>query len=168
LADATAAVFWFDQLAQAVLVIAGAVVYVWLYEGWLSDDPTSSSEENSSLMRLSNRGERMRWRLANAAIIVILLEIMFTGVRSWGILVALVFVATGYLSDGPYMSTRFGGEIELTPSQQATRRRWAIVPAIVVLFKGTDFRQSDSVLAVILVLAGLVFALLILVPEPRE
>jgi hypothetical protein len=66
------------------------------------------------------------------------------------------------------MKMRFGGEIELTPSQKATRRRWAIVPAVVVLFKGTDFRQSEAILAVILVLAGLVFALVILAPEPRE
>jgi hypothetical protein len=81
-------VYRFDQIAQFVLMTAAAVVYAWLYEGWLSDDSTSSSEENSSLLRLSNKGERMRWRLANAAIIVIFLEIMFTGVRSWGILVA--------------------------------------------------------------------------------
>jgi len=108
----------------------------------------------------------MRWRLANAAIIAILLEIMFNGVRSWGILVALVFVAAGYLS-GPRMKMRFGGEIELTPSQQATRRRWVILPVALALFKGTDFR-SQSGWAVLLVLAGLVFAVLIIVPEPPE
>jgi hypothetical protein len=167
LTDAISVAVPFGQVAQWVFGIAVLVVYAWLYEDWLADDSASSSEEDSSLLRLSNKGERMRWRLANAAIVVVLLETAFTGVRSWGIYVALLITAIAYLS-GPFVTTEFGGGIELTPRQQATRRRWAIAPAILVLFKGTDFRQSESVHAVIVVLAGLVFALLILVPEPRE
>jgi hypothetical protein len=161
----TSAVFRIDQITQAVLLLAGAIVYAWLYEGWLSDD-SGSSEENSSLLKLSNKGERMRWRLANAAILIILLETTFTGVRSWGIYVALLFAGAAYLK-GPYMSTRLSGEIELSPSQQTTRRRWVILPVALALFKGTDFR-SQLAWAVILVVAGLVFAVLILVPQPPE
>ena len=108
----------------------------------------------------------MRWRCANAAILAVGFEVALDRVRSWGILVALVVIAVGYLS-GPYLTTKFGGEIDLTPAQQATRRRWAIVPALLFLFKGTDF-HVEPFHAYFLVFAGSLFALLILVPEPRE
>lgn len=108
----------------------------------------------------------MRWRLANAAILAVALEVAFDNVRSWGIYVALLVVAVGYLS-GPHLTTRFGGEIDLTPRQQATRRRWAIVPVLLFLFKGTDF-HVEPFHAYFLVFTGSLFALLILVPEPRE
>jgi hypothetical protein len=68
--------------------------------------------------------------------------------------------------EGPFLVAG-GAGIALTPRQQATRRRWAIVPALLVLCRGTDFRLAP-VNAVILVSAGLAFAVLILVPEPRE
>ena len=108
----------------------------------------------------------MRWRLANAAILAVALEVAFNSVRSWGIYAALLVVAVAYLS-GPHLTTRFGGEIDLTPRQQATRRRWAIVPALLVLVKGTNFHVAP-LHAYFLVFAGSLFALLILVPEPRE
>jgi hypothetical protein len=147
-------------------MIAAAAAYCWLYESWLSDDGLSASEENRSLLRLSNSGEKMRWRLANIAILAVILEVALNRVRSWGILVELLVVAIGYLS-GPHLTTRFGGEIDLTPAQQATRRRWAVVPALLFLFKGTDFRVAPFH-AYFLVFAGSLLALLILVPEPRE
>jgi len=155
----------FDRPLQFFIAIALAAAYVWMYESWLSDDAASSEEEAPSLLSLSKRGERMRWRLANAAIVVVLLEVLFKGVHSWGIYFALLIVAGAYLSS-PFLVTG-GAGIALTPRQQATRRRWAIVPALLVLYKGTDFRVAP-VNAVILVSAGLSFALLVLVPEPRE
>src|SRR5271170_6793664 len=104
-------------------MVAVLVAYCWLYESWLSDDGLSSAEENRSLLRLSKNGENMRWRLANAAILAVAIEVVFNSVRSWGIYAALLVVAVAYLS-GPHLTTRFGGEIDLTPRQQATRRRW--------------------------------------------
>jgi hypothetical protein len=147
-------------------MIAGALAYCWLYESWLSDDGLSSAEEERSLFRLSRDGEKMRWRLANVAILAIAFEVGFSGVRSWGICVALAVVAFGYLS-GPHLTTRYGGEIDLTPSQQATRRRWAIAPALLFLFKGTNF-HVEPYNAYLLAFSGTIFAVLILVPEPRE
>jgi len=153
-----------DRPLQFFIAIGLAAAYVWVYESWLSDDATSSEEQTSSLLSLSTKGERMRWRLANIAIIVVLLEVLFKGVHSWGIYFALLIVAGAYLSS-PFLVK--GGEgIALTPRQQSTRRRWAIVPAFLVLYRGTDFRVQP-VNAVLLVSAGLAFVLLILVPEPR-
>ena len=108
----------------------------------------------------------MRWRWANVAILAVGFEVALGYVCSWGILIELLVVAAGYLS-GPHLTKRFGGEIGLTPGQQATRRRWTIVPALLFLFKGTDFR-AELFHAYFLVFAGSLFALLILVPEPRE
>ena len=67
----------------------------------------------------------------------------------------------------PYLTTRLGGEIELSPRQQSTRRRWTIVPVMLVLFRGTDF-ETGGIHAYVLVTAGLAFAMLILMPEPAE
>ena len=159
-----AASFPLERPQQIVFMVAAALAYTWLYESWLSDDEDSPAEQESSLFRLNAKGERMRWRFANAAILVILLETIFNVVRSWGIYFALLTVAAAYMGS-PFL-TRWGGEIELTPRQQAIRRRWGILPAALLLYKGTDFRVGTPY-AVVLLFAGLVFAVLILVPEPR-
>lgn len=152
------------QFLQFLLLIAGALAYTWLYEGWLSDDPASSPEQERDLPKLNKNAERRRWRWANVAILVAIAETAFGPVRSWGVLVALVIVAAAYLS-GPRITIRYGGEIDLTPLQQATRRRFGIVPVALVLYKGTDFK-TEPIHATILVVAVLAFALLILAPEP--
>jgi hypothetical protein len=77
----------------------------------------------------------------------------------------LLVVALGYLS-GPRLTTRFGGESDLTAQQRATRRRWAVVPALLFPFKGTDF-NTEPFYAYCLLFTGTLFAVLILVPEPR-
>ena len=154
-----------SRTLQFALVIAVTIAYVWRMQSWLSDDAPESDEENSSLLRLSRKGEYVRWRLADAAIFVVLLEIAYNAAHSWGIYFALLIAVVAYLAS-PHLITG-GTQIDLTPRQNATRRRWAILPVAFLLFKGTDF-QVEPLDAVTMVAAGLLFALLILVPEPRE
>jgi hypothetical protein len=154
----------FRDSLQIVLLLGGAIAYAWFYQERFSEDPSSSPVHDRSLPGLSKKAERLRWQWANVAILIVLAEIAFGPVRSWGTPVALLIVTASYLS-GPRIRTRFGGEIDLTSQQQTTRRRWAILPAVFVLFKGTDF-QTEWMHPAILVLAGTVFAVLILVPEP--
>jgi hypothetical protein len=152
------------QFLQFLLLIAGALAYTWLYEGWLSDDSGTSSEKERDLPKLNRTAERTRWLWANVAILIVFAETAFGPVHLWGVLIALVIVAAGYLSDS-HIITKYGGELDLTPRQQATRRRFGIVPVILVLYKGTDFK-TEPIQAAVLVVAALAFAVLILVPEP--
>jgi hypothetical protein len=142
------------------------LVYLWLYEGWLDDDSGPPPGQDPELLKLSRNQERMRWRFAGFAILIVLAEMLLGRVHSWGIYAALLMLGGMYVST-PYLTTRLGGEIELSPRQQSTRRRWTIVPVMLVLFRGTDF-ETGGIHAYVLVTAGLAFAMLILMPEPAE
>jgi hypothetical protein len=118
------------------------------------------------LLKLSRRGEQLRWRLAALAMGVILFEVCFQKETSWGVYAALAACAAGYFM-GDMVTVRGGGGYFLTPEEQATRRRFAIIPTLLLLYKGTDFRQTNFHI-VVLCVALVIVTLLVLIPEPAE
>jgi hypothetical protein len=103
--------------------------------------------------------------VAALAMTVIFLEVFLGRVSSWGIYLALVFCAAGYFTSD-MVTSKFGGYFQ-TPEEQATRRRFAIIPTLFVFYRGTDFRRNVFD-AVVLGAALIIVASLVLVPEPRE
>jgi hypothetical protein len=148
------------------VVIVASLIYVWFYEGWLSDSDVPGDDPRS-FFKLTRPGERLRWFAAFVAILVILLEVSLNRVRSWGVCIALLISARAYLRDN-FVTTQFGGGFELSPRQQASRRRYALLPACLFLLRGTDFQYGSILHGAILVMAAVVFLTLVLVPEPAE
>ena len=151
---------FFVSLAGAIVL---CLVYTWFYEESVSDGPRE--DHNESLLRLSRVGERLRWRLAAIAMYTILADLLFGDVRSWGIYGALLVGVVGYFT-GNIVTTGFGS-YEISETQQAWHRRFAIVPALLLFYKGTDFHGN---LAGTFVLSAslVVVLILILVPEPSQ
>jgi len=139
------------------------LLYTWFYEASFSETP---EEANAPLLKLSPIGERLRWRLAAVAMYAILLDILTCDVISWGIYVAIVICAGGYFT-GDVATTGFGG-YALTKHQQVLHRRWAIVPALFVFYRWTDFRRGNLLCTLTLSVALIMVLVLILIPEPAE
>lgn len=119
------------------------------------------------MLKLSLRGERLRWRAAAFAMAVIFLEVFCGRAYGWGIYAGVIVCAAVYFT-GDMATTRLGGGYFLAPSDRAWRRRWMMLPAVLVFGKGTDFRHASAFHVFVLSLAFLSVVLLLLVPEPRE
>ena len=119
------------------------------------------------MLKLSQRGEQVRWRLAALGMCVILFEVFFQKVVSWGVYIALIVCAAGYFT-GDMVTTKFGGGYFLTPEERASRRRLMSIPTLLVFYKGTRFSQGNAVYVLVLSIALFTVTLLVLVPEPRE
>jgi hypothetical protein len=74
-------------------MVGMSALYGWLYLGWLDRLDAASDD---TLLQLTRKGERLRWRTAAVAMWIVLLEVCLRRVVSWGIYLAVFAGATGY------------------------------------------------------------------------
>src|SRR5215472_12926592 len=127
--------------------------------------PPIPRDDSRSPHKLSRPVERLRWRLAAAAMFSLLLEVFFRK-ADWGLYAGILVGVAGYCT-GDVAANKYGG-IALSRTQQASRRRLSLIPALSLFYWGTNFRTGNPFHLFVQSVALFLALLLILGPEPRE
>ena len=127
--------------------------------------PPPPPDERYPPRKLSLLGERLRWRLAAAAMFILFLEVLFRK-ADWGLYVGILMGVAGYFT-GDVAVNKYGG-MALSRTQQTSRRRLSVIPALSFFYWGTNFRAGNPLHLFVQTVAFCLALFLILGPEPRE